>query len=52
MKTLSIKIDDTVHLAMRLALLKRGKTVQSGLVPLIERWVEADCPEVVGGEEE
>ncbi len=47
MKSISVRVEDAVHTAIRMALLKRGTTLQGALVPLLERWVEKGCPDVV-----
>ena len=44
MKSISVRVEDAVHTAIRVALLKRGKTIQGALVPLLVRWVEQGCP--------
>ncbi len=47
MKQITVRIKAATHTEMRVALAKRGKTLQALLEPLIERWVEKGCPDVV-----
>ena len=45
MKAIYIRVPDEAHVEMKVALARRGKTMQEVLGPIVLKWVGKGCPD-------